>query len=102
MINNNTFFFSTINYTYILLEIEDEYMTFINLAGYKWNELHANVAWEVTSKPFWLGVSPFAGTWETLLKVEVGKNTGEDRTGIITIEGGGRTINIQVLQAGST
>lgn len=52
-------------------------------------KITANCSWKISNPASWLTVTPSSGTNNETVRVSAGKNsTGEDRTAILTIQGG--------------
>lgn len=59
----------------------------------------ANVPWTASSNASWLSISPNSGTGNASVSLNHTANSGAERTGVVTLSGGGATTSITVTQA---
>ncbi len=74
-----------------------------NTSGSQPASIASNVSWSVTDNAGWLSVSPTSGSNNGSLSISRTANTStSNRTGTVTITGGGITRTISVTQSGQT
>lgn len=81
-----------------ILTVEEGYMVFDSMSETQYNYLTANVGWSVTSKPFWVTVTPTSGSGSYNLTISVAENFGSQRTGDVVITGVTKTVTISITQ----
>ena len=84
-----------------ILSVEFDTLRFDSMGETQPDYLTANVSWVIYPPPTWITVSPSSGTGSTTLNITVEENISSlNRSGIIKIGGGGKTITITVIQYG--
>ncbi|WP_421799068.1 BACON domain-containing protein [Haliscomenobacter sp.] len=70
-----------------------------NAAGSFVASVTANVPWTASSNATWLSISPSTGTGNASVSLNHTANSGAERTGVVTLNGGGASTSITVTQA---
>ncbi|MBF0224593.1 MAG: M6 family metalloprotease domain-containing protein [Desulfobacterales bacterium] len=80
------------------LSVNPATKTVENISGIFTVAVTSNVSWTVTESATWLSVSPTSGTNNGSFTVNYDANTGNERSAIITVSGGGKTATVTVTQ----
>lgn len=84
-----------------IFSVEFDTLYFDTYGETKPDYLTANVSWVIYPPPTWITVTPDNGTGSVNLIITVEENiSGLNRSGTIKIGGGGKTIEITVIQYG--
>ncbi len=82
-----------------ILSISPSTRSVANAAGSFVASVTANVPWTASSNATWLSMSPNSGTGNGSVSLNHTANTGAERTGVVTLSGGGASTSITVTQA---